>query len=361
MIDLGERRALERIGARSDLVEQDERHGGRGLEDRDEVSHVPREGREAHRDRLLVADVGEHPVEDGQLDVVGGQAQAALVERRDETERLQRDGLAARVRPADHDGARLAEVEVDRHRDVGVEQGMPRAAQDGRVGRRRRRALPPTGQPSARQREVSLSDRPDECGQLRRVLPDCARQAPSVRPPRVPRSPPRGASFDSSTRAKGSTKSVCPEAELSWTIPRHGPARRRAETDTGRPARSVTKSSWRCSRSPGSRASPRSHSAIRPRPSRSSRAASGARATRRPAGRPRRPRPPSRSPRRRPRPGVDLARDQLQAWSPGPVEGGARGGPAPMVAAIAPRACVSRTRPRDASSVSGRTSRAAAL
>ena len=77
--------------------------------------------------------------------------------------------------------------------------------------------------------------------------------------------------LESSTTANGSTNSVWPEPELSWTMPGTAPRAEARSASTGRPARSVTKSSDRCSRSDGSRASARSRSVIRPRPSRSSR------------------------------------------------------------------------------------------
>ena len=66
-------------------------------------------------------------------------------------------------------------------------------------------------------------------------------------------------------------KSVCPEPDESCTIPGTRPRADALSARTGRPPRSVTKSSWRCSASAGSRAILRSRSASFPRPSRSSR------------------------------------------------------------------------------------------
>ena len=63
---LRQRRALDRIGAGRELVDEDERALPRRAQDRDEVGDVAGEGREAHLDRLPVADVREHLVEDGQ-------------------------------------------------------------------------------------------------------------------------------------------------------------------------------------------------------------------------------------------------------------------------------------------------------
>ena len=140
---LGERRTLDGIGAGGDLVEEHERVRGRALEDPDQVPQVRGEGREAHRDRLLVADVDEDLVEDGQRRLVRRWPQTALVERGGEPEGLQRHGLAARVRPADHERAQAAELEVDRHGGGAVEQRVPRSAQDDLPARRHHRAAPP--------------------------------------------------------------------------------------------------------------------------------------------------------------------------------------------------------------------------
>ena len=76
-----ERRALDRVGAGGDLVEQHERARRRRLEHVHEVAEVPRERRERGRDRLLVADVGEHVGEDGHARPLGRHVQAALVEQ----------------------------------------------------------------------------------------------------------------------------------------------------------------------------------------------------------------------------------------------------------------------------------------
>src|SRR6266511_3728860 len=76
--------------------------------------------------------------------------------------------------------------------------------------------------------------------------------------------------FVSSTTSNGSTNRVCPEPDASWTMP---PIRRRAlafSASTGRPPRSVTKSSCRCSRNAGLRASRRNSSKTRSFPARSS-------------------------------------------------------------------------------------------
>ena len=77
--------------------------------------------------------------------------------------------------------------------------------------------------------------------------------------------------LESSTTSNGSTKSVCPEPEASWTIPFTLERELALTASTGRPPRMATKSSCRCSARLGERASRRSSSATRWRPSRSSR------------------------------------------------------------------------------------------
>ena len=139
---LRERGALDRVGPRCELVQQHERPLAGGVQDRDDARDVAREGREAHLDRLPVADVGEHLVEDGQRGRLGGRPQPGLVEERGEAEGLQRHGLAARVRPADHERAQATEVEVDRHRRAWIEQRMARRSQPDLVGDLDGRALP---------------------------------------------------------------------------------------------------------------------------------------------------------------------------------------------------------------------------
>ena len=74
----------------------------------------------------------------------------------------------------------------------------------------------------------------------------------------------------SSTISNGSTKSVWPESEASWTRPGTLLRELALTASTGRPPRWVTKSSCRCSRMPLLRTSCSSRSATRCRPVRSS-------------------------------------------------------------------------------------------
>ena len=170
---LRQRGPFDGIGAGGDLVEEDERALGRRVEDRNEVPDVSGERGEAHLDRLLVADVGQHVVEDGQLGVLGRRAQAALVHR-GEPEGLERDGLTARVGAADHDCPQVARLEVDRHRGPGIQQRMPRPAQANLVPGCHLRPAPPPREDAEGHREVDLADGRDESGQRFRLVADLA-------------------------------------------------------------------------------------------------------------------------------------------------------------------------------------------
>ena len=223
------------------------------------------EGREAHLDRLLVADVGEHLVEDRQRRLRRRRAQARLVEQRGEAERLQRDRLAAGVRPADHERPQRAEVEVDRHGRRRVEQRMPRAEQPHLVRDLHRRAAPAPRDDPAGERDVdrarSLDERARASARARRRAPRA--RAGSARPPRARRRRPREAvvQLDDLERLD--------EERLARAPRRRGRCRARCcgalafTASTGRPPRWVTKSSWRCSRSFAERARRRSSSVAR--------------------------------------------------------------------------------------------------
>ena len=73
---------------------------------RHDVRDVRGERAEARRDRLLVADVGEHGPEHGNLRAARSRnQQAGLRHQRQQSRGLQRDGLAAGVRPGDDEHA----------------------------------------------------------------------------------------------------------------------------------------------------------------------------------------------------------------------------------------------------------------
>ena len=115
---LGEGRALGRVRAGAELVEQDEGARPGRLDDRRDAPQVAGERRERLRDRLLVADVGEHVAPDRQAAAGGGRdVQAGLVHEAEQAERPQRDRLAAGVRTRDDErGVAVAEPDVGRDR-----------------------------------------------------------------------------------------------------------------------------------------------------------------------------------------------------------------------------------------------------
>jgi hypothetical protein len=127
---------------------------------------VRRERRERLLDRLLVADVGEHPAHHAHVaPPLRRQLQPARGHEREEADGPQRHGLATRVR-ARHDERRRvgAQAHVDRHDAVGDlfdEQRVPRLDE---VDRARRvqpgaHAVPGLGELCAREDEVELRER----------------------------------------------------------------------------------------------------------------------------------------------------------------------------------------------------------
>ena len=166
-------RAVGRVGARPELVEQDQRARRRLAQDLADPPHVRREGRERLLQALLVADIGEHVVEDRELRALAGRdVQAGLGHDRQQADRLERDRLAAGVRAGhDQDLKSNPEIHVDRRhgpwaraevRDAGGRRSAgsaiagaagvrargparrPAAARSGRVAGRRWRDRPET-------------------------------------------------------------------------------------------------------------------------------------------------------------------------------------------------------------------------
>ena len=123
----GQRRALHRVGARPQLVEQDQALLIRQLQYLHCVGHVRREGGQALLDALLVAHVRQHPVEHlhGAL-VAGGDVQAALGHQAQQPQGFQRHGLAAGIGAGDDQRViRAAQRHRHRHRLGRIQQGMP--------------------------------------------------------------------------------------------------------------------------------------------------------------------------------------------------------------------------------------------
>ena len=112
-----ERAAFGRIGARAHFVEQHQRRHDEIAIHRRDVGDVAGERAEARVDRLLVADVGEQRSEHRQPRALGRRnVQARLRHQRQQPRRLERDGLAAGVRPGDEQAGRRRQIRGDRHR-----------------------------------------------------------------------------------------------------------------------------------------------------------------------------------------------------------------------------------------------------
>ena len=127
----GERRALLRVRAGAELVDEHEVFGARFREDRDDMRHVRGKCGKALLDALLVADVGVDVVVDRDLGALRhGQEAAALRHEHHEAERLHADRLAARVRARDEQhGKARAELDVDGHDIFVRDQRMARGEQ----------------------------------------------------------------------------------------------------------------------------------------------------------------------------------------------------------------------------------------
>ena len=102
----------------------------------------------------------------GSAALSAGGRSPAWCRRTRQPERLQRDGLAAGVRPADHERAERSEVEVDRDGGGRVEQRMAGAEQPDLVGSLDRSAAPAPRDDPTRNDEVDRRRRLDERGHL---------------------------------------------------------------------------------------------------------------------------------------------------------------------------------------------------
>ena len=114
---LRQRGSFRRVGARAQLVEQDQAVRPGRLDDAHDRAHVARERRERLGDRLLVADVGEDVAEDGQPTAFGRRdVETGLMHQGEQAEGAQCDGLAAGVRAGDDERrVAVAEPQVDGH------------------------------------------------------------------------------------------------------------------------------------------------------------------------------------------------------------------------------------------------------
>ncbi|MBV6467791.1 MAG: hypothetical protein PGMFKBFP_03162 [Anaerolineales bacterium] len=129
-------RALLRVGACAEFVEDDKRAVVGFFQNVDDVGDVTAEGAERLLDGLLVADVGVDCLEETQLGAaLRGDVESALRHEDDEPDGFQRDGFSARVGTRDDDGMfALGYVEVNRDDGGWIEEGMAsmKETEDGR-------------------------------------------------------------------------------------------------------------------------------------------------------------------------------------------------------------------------------------
>ena len=141
---------------------------------------MPRERGERLRHGLLVADVGEHVAEDRQpAPGVSRDVEASLVHERQQAQRAERDGLAARVRAGDQERPEVgAQLHVNGHhaarqaRMAGTQQDDLRANGHRRAGRVHLLGKARLGAPQVkpRQRTEQLAERPGLAPDQRRQL-----------------------------------------------------------------------------------------------------------------------------------------------------------------------------------------------
>ena len=169
---LRQRRALGRVGAGAQLVEQDQRAGSGRLDDPGDRAQVAGERRQRLGDRLLVADVGEDVAPDRQPAAgFGRDVEAGLVHQAQQPERAQGDGLAAGVR-AGHDQRRVAVADPDVDRDDRAGQARVAGRQQDRLGPLGRLGAAGAhlgGERRLGRPEVELGERPERLAQGVRV------------------------------------------------------------------------------------------------------------------------------------------------------------------------------------------------
>ena len=124
----GQGRALHRVGARTQLVHQNQGVSVGDLQNAHQGCHMGGERGQRLGNGLLVTDVGQHPRKNphGRI-VLGGDVQAALCHQGNQAQGLERHGLAAGVGSGDDQGVKpLPQLQVVGHRLFGVQQRVPR-------------------------------------------------------------------------------------------------------------------------------------------------------------------------------------------------------------------------------------------
>ena len=138
----GERGAFLRGRTRAHFVHEDQGTIRGDIEHGFQVQHVRGKGGEIGGDGLLVANVGEHAVEDGHFGALGGNGNGGLRGERGQADRFERHRFAAGVRAADdQDGFRAAKGERQRHGFAALraqrrfEHGIARCIEPERIAR----------------------------------------------------------------------------------------------------------------------------------------------------------------------------------------------------------------------------------
>ena len=123
----GQGRALGRVGAGAQLIEEAQALAVDAAEDVHDGLHMGGEGGQTLLDALLVADVGKDIAEEGELaPVTCRNVESRHAHQLEEADRLERDRLAARVGAGDDDHIVFAaQLDIDGHDRLVVDQGMP--------------------------------------------------------------------------------------------------------------------------------------------------------------------------------------------------------------------------------------------
>ena len=139
----GERGAFFGSRARAQFIDEHERARRGGFEHGAHVEHVRGKRGEIGGDRLFVADVHEHAIDERQARRLRGDGNAGLRGEHREAHRFERDGLAAGVRAADDEhGLRFRRARASSGQRCGHERAAYRRARDAARLLARARAVP---------------------------------------------------------------------------------------------------------------------------------------------------------------------------------------------------------------------------
>ncbi len=125
----GKRRALFRSCAGAQFIDQHERAWRGGFEHGAHVEHVRGKRGEIGGDGLFVADIHKNAIDERKAGRLRGDGNAGLRREHGETNRFERDGLAAGVGPAD-DEYGLRSSKSKRHRDNASAMSAQRIGED---------------------------------------------------------------------------------------------------------------------------------------------------------------------------------------------------------------------------------------